>query len=251
MEGVFLDSLRFADACAAVIGKERERCGIGTLSEKTLHAVLKRYLEPHTENHEVKIGSYVADIVGENGIIEIQTGSFTPLRPKLECLLDYADVTVVYPMAAVKRIAWADPETGEITASRISPKKMKPCDAFFELIRIKYTLDNPHMKLKLMMLELTELRFAGKDPRNRARGSQRIDRIPSKLIDEIDLSSPQDYDYFIPKGLPGVFGIKDFAAHAGVSYDAAQRALNVLCYLERVAPCGKLGRIKQFTKTTH
>lgn len=242
-----MDSLRFAAACEAVVGRERERAGIGTLSEKTLHATLKRYLEPHTENHEVQIGSYVADIVGENGVIEIQTGSFTPLRPKLECLLDYTDVTVVYPMAAVKHIMWIDPDTGEVTDTRRSPKKMRPCDAFYELIRIKYTLDNPRMHLKLMMLELTEIRLAGRDSKNRGRGSKRIDRIPMRLIEETDIRTPHDYDFFIPDGLPEKFGIKDFAKCAGVSYDAAQRAVNVLCYLERISTCGKQGRIKQFT----
>lgn len=47
---------------------------------KTLHAALKAYYEPDAESHEIKIGRYIADIVGENGIIEIQTQSFDKLR---------------------------------------------------------------------------------------------------------------------------------------------------------------------------
>lgn len=118
-----MDSLRFQKACEEVIGVKRERSGIGTLSEKTLHAVLKKYLEPHAENHEVPLGNYVADIIGENGVIEIQTGSFTPLRPKLEVLLDCTDVTVAYPIAEVKYMRWIDPETGEVSPPHKSPKK--------------------------------------------------------------------------------------------------------------------------------
>ena len=34
---------------------------IGTLSERTLHAVLKKYLCENEEYHEVKVGSFYAD----------------------------------------------------------------------------------------------------------------------------------------------------------------------------------------------
>jgi hypothetical protein len=230
---------------------QREKAGIGTLSEKTLHAALKLYLEPHSENREVKIGGYVADIVGENGIIEIQTGSFTPLRPKLARLLECTDVTVVYPMAAVKYISWVDPETGEITETRKSPKKMKPCDAFYELIRIKNLLSNPRLHLKLIMLEINELRYMGKNPKNRRRGSERIDRLPTRLIDEIDINSVGDYDFFIPEGLGGSFSIKEFAKCAGVSYEAAQRTISALCSLDRIHLCGKEGRTNKYCIRQH
>lgn len=248
--GVFLDNLRFAEACQDIIGAEHERKGIGTLSEKTLHAVLKRYLEPHTENHEVKVGNYVADIIGENGIIEIQTGSFTPLRPKLECLLDFTDVTVVYPMAAVKSLSWIDPETGEVSPPRRSPKKAKPYDAFTELVRIKYALDNPHFHLKLMMLELTEYRYKNGWSADGKKGSERCDRIPQSIIEELDFHTPRDFDYFIPNGLSEQFSIKEFAKCAGTAYSIAQKAVSVLCYLERIKLCGKSGRINLYTKIT-
>lgn len=243
-----MDSLRFEEACRAVVGAEREKNGIGTLGEKTLHAVIKRYIEPHTENHEVKIGRYVADIVGENGVFEIQTGSFTPLRDKLECLLDYTDVTVVYPMAAVKYICRIDPETGEIAKPRRSPRKMKPCDAFYELIKIKYTLDNPRFHLKLIMLELHELRLPENGHRRHRRGSVRIDRIPVRILDEIDIDRPEDYDMFIPEMPTNTFTIDGFAKAAGIDYKCAQRALRVLEYLGRVFPAGMDGRKKLFRR---
>ena len=78
----------FQDACDFVIGKDREKMGIGTLSEKTLHAVLKQYFAPNINDQEIKIGRFVADIVGENGIIEIQTQGFDKLRDKLAEFLD-------------------------------------------------------------------------------------------------------------------------------------------------------------------
>ena len=101
-----MDREKFRNACDKVINHERQRNGIGTLGEKTLHAVLKNYYEPFGENQEIKIGGYVADIVGENGVIEIQTRNFNKLLKKLEAFLEFCDVTVVYPMPALKYLRW-------------------------------------------------------------------------------------------------------------------------------------------------
>lgn len=244
-----MDSNTFERACREVVGIERERSGIGTLGEKTLHAVIKRCIEPDTGNHEVKIGRYVADIVGEDGIYEVQTGSFTPLRPKLEALLDYTKVTVVYPMAAVKYLSWIDPDTGEVTPPRKSPKRMKPCDAFYELIKIKYTLDNPNFRLKLLMLELHEQRLPEPRHGGHSRGSKRVDRIPTKLISEIDLTCPDDYRMFIPDSLPESFTIDEFSKANGVRYDCGQRGLKILEYLGLVRFQGKRENKKLLVRT--
>ena len=243
-----MDSARFEAACRAAAERERG-AGIGTLSEKTLHAVLKRYIEPDESCHEVPVGSYFADVMRGGHIYEIQTGSFTPLRPKLELLLDCTDVTVVYPMAAVKYLSWIDPGTGETTAPRKSPKRVKPVEAVYELIKIKYTLDNPRFHLKLIMLELYEQRLRdGRRSKDGKRGSHRTDRVPARIIDEIDIDTPRDFDMFIPAGLDAEFTIKGFAKAAGVRYDCAQRAVNILAYLERITLCGKRGNEKLFKR---
>ena len=69
---------------------------------------MKNYFEPYDENQEIRIGGYVADIVGENGVIEIQTRQFNKLLKKLEAFLDYCDVTVVYPIPVVKYVRWIE-----------------------------------------------------------------------------------------------------------------------------------------------
>ena len=63
-----------------------------------MHAALKSYYEPDFESREVKVGGFVADIVGENGIIEIQTRGFDRLGRKLDAFLEAVRVTVVYPV---------------------------------------------------------------------------------------------------------------------------------------------------------
>ena len=63
------------------------RQGIGTLSEKTVHAVMKNYYAPDTDMHEIPIENFVADIFTGQEIIEIQTRAFNKMRLKLDAFL--------------------------------------------------------------------------------------------------------------------------------------------------------------------
>ena len=56
------ETARFTAAKERIIGKNRERNGIGTLSEKTVHAVLKNYYAPDETQHEIPVEGCVADI---------------------------------------------------------------------------------------------------------------------------------------------------------------------------------------------
>lgn len=72
-----MDRLLFHKVCDEVIGQSQERNGIGTLSEKTVHSVLKAYYSPELINQEIKVGDFVADICNGHQIIEIQTVAST------------------------------------------------------------------------------------------------------------------------------------------------------------------------------
>ena len=115
---------RFLAACDRIIHTEHIENGIGTLSEKTVHSVLKNYLEPDTTYHEIKTGRYVADIRTPDGIYEIQTRQFNKLRNKLEAFLPEYSVTVVYPIPHIKYLRWIDGQTGEITPAANPRKKV-------------------------------------------------------------------------------------------------------------------------------
>ena len=110
-----MDRERFQEARQKALLRTKGESGIGTLSEKTLHAALKAYCEPDTESREIALGGYIADIVGEEGIIEIQTRGFERLRDKLDAFLEFARVTVVYPIVKQRWLCWVDPQTGEVS----------------------------------------------------------------------------------------------------------------------------------------
>ncbi|MCL2299031.1 MAG: hypothetical protein FWC27_02645 [Firmicutes bacterium] len=223
--------------------------GIGTLGEKTLHAELKRLFEPDTDAHEIRVGPYIADIVGEGGIIEIQTGNFSRLRPKLSAFLEVSQATVVYPIAHKKWLLWVDPENGETSPRRKSPREGDFPDALWELEKIKALLGHPNLRLCLLLVDLEEYRLRDGWSRDQKRGSHRYERIPLALAGRLDLCRPEDWrseaaqSAFFPTSLPSPFTSKDYAKAARLSVHAAQTALRVLALMGAAAREGKRGNL--------
>ena len=239
-----MDKLKFSAACDKIINIDRAKNGIGTLGEKTLHAVLKNYFEENDDNHEVKIGSFVSDIKNDSGIIEIQTGNFNKLRKKLQLFLETDNVTVVFPVAKIKWLLWINEETGEITKKRKSPRRGRIHDIFYELYKIKDYLKNTKLKLCIVMLELHEYRYLNGWSEDKKKGSHRCDRIPIDILDEIHIDDIQSYEKFLPSsaGFKFPFTSKDYKVYTGLSIKNSQTALNILSFLgviHKVTKCGK------------
>ena len=99
-----MDPDRFQRICEEYreFGPE-EPSGIGTLSEKSLHAVLKRYYQPAEAYREIRVGRYVADVVTQDGcILEIQTRSLSAIKKKLSVFLEQYEVILVHPVPHLK-----------------------------------------------------------------------------------------------------------------------------------------------------
>ncbi len=232
---------QFEQAQKKIIGIERERHGIGTLSEKTVHAILKNYYAPNEDYHEVPIENYVADIYQKGEIIEIQTRNFNTMRGKLTAFLQSYPVTIVYPVPNEKWVLWIDEETGEISKRRKSPVKANIYAVFKELYRIKMFLKDPHLHLRLVLLNMEEYRLLNGWSKDRKRGSSRYDRIPTEFVGEITIDCLQDYLQFLPYDLPLRFTTADYAKKVHITRALSQTALNVLHYVGVVKRVGKQG----------
>lgn len=237
-----IDEQRFEQAKNRIIGIDRERRGIGTLSEKTMHAVLKNYYAPDDGMHEIPIENYVADIYTGSEIIEIQTRAFQNMRRKLAAFLPLYPVTLVYPIPHEKWLLWIDGETGETSQKRKSPKRGNPYQAFIELYKIRAFLPDKNLKLRLDLIDMEEYRLLNGWSRDRKKGSDRYDRIPLKFVKEVCIDCREDYMQFIPYEIPGRFTAKDFAACAKIPVRLAQTALLILTDLAVVKRVGKAGR---------
>lgn len=237
-----MDKQLFLKACKEVIGQEQGMNGIGTLGEKTVHSVLKYYLSPELLSHEVRVGGFVADICTGKEIIEIQTRNFDRLRRKLQAFLSFAPVTIVYPIPSTKWIRWVNPQTGEISPRRKSPKSGKPYSIFPELYKIKEYLINPNLRLMILLIDLEEYRLLNGWSEDKKKGSTRSDRIPTELIDEFIIHGKEGYLQLIPTQLDKEFTVKDFKKATGASLREAQVALHVLNYVGAIEKTGKKGR---------
>ena len=240
---------RFLAACDRIIHTEHIENGIGTLSEKTVHSVLKNYLEPDTTYHEIKTGRYVADIRTPDGIYEIQTRQFNKLRNKLEAFLPEYSVTVVYPIPHIKYLRWIDGQTGEITPARKSPKKGVFQSVFYELYKIKPYITHPNFHLLLMLIDLEEYRFLNGYSKDRKKGSTRSDRIPTALYASETIMNVADYNKLIPDELTDTFTVKDFAKACHITLTIAQPAVNVLTHVGVLEHIGKHGRAYLYKRT--
>lgn len=233
------DKEEFYKSCRAVLEAERVRLGIGTLSEKTVHAVLKKYLMPDEKFHEIKCGRYVADILYNGEIMEIQTAGFNRLRGKLEEFLKDKDVTVVYPIPHTKWLIWIDETTGEFSKKRRSPKTGNYYEAFYELYKIKMFLKHPNLHFRLILMDVEEYRLLNGYSADKKRGSQRFDRIPVELVEDKFLNSSDDFKELVPNELCEPFTVRMFQKATKLSPKKAGAAVNVLTYLNVIKQVGK------------
>lgn len=241
------DKTAFEAAKQKIIGVDRQRLGIGTLSEKTVHAILKNYYEPNEDRQEIPIENYVADIYADGEIIEIQTRQFNKMRGKLSTFLPLYPVTIVYPIPFEKWIIWIDEDTGALSKKRKSPVKGNPYIAFSELYKIKPFLKDPNLRLKLVLMNIEEYKLLNGWSRDKKKGSSRYDRIPTELVEEIEINRQKDYMQFVPYELEEEFTSGQFAKAAHISLSLAQVVLNILYYVGTVTRTGKKGNQYLYT----
>lgn len=238
------DRIRFEEACRTVNSGGRLLQGIGTRQERSVHAVLKNYFEPYHDSQEQKIGGYIADIVGEDGIIEIQTGHFSGLKEKLRAFLPVSRVRIVYPVYASKRIITLDGESGEVKSKRRSPVKGSPYELFTQIFPIAEFLTHENLSFTIMLLEVDEIRVSpesiGRKKNRRGRLSV-IDRVPVALIDEISIDCHQDWEKLIPCLQSENYTTAVLAECAGISRQDASAALSALNRGNIVTRTGKIG----------
>ena len=236
-----IDKEKFNRVKEKVVGLQRARCGIGTLQEKTIHAVLKNYYEEDPDKQEIPIDNFVADIYNGREIIEIQTAQFNRIREKLCRFLPAYEVTIVHPIPRYKYLIWIDKETGEYSPKRKSPVTGTPYFIFPELYKIKpYLLDN-NLRIKVVMMDMEELRFENKSPRRRKKSAGKYDRLPLDMVNEISIEQREDYMQFVPYSLENEFTSREFAGEAHISMSLAQVTLNILHYVGTVEKIGKRG----------
>lgn len=242
MSGRERERQSFREVRDKLLGEERLRASIGTLSEKTTHMILKNYYEPDVDRQEIPIGNYVADIFTGQEIIEIQSAGFGKMREKLEAFLPEYPVTIIHPIAHIKKLIWIDQETGALSVPHKSPKKGTAYDAFIELYRIRDYLGDRNLTVKLLLLELEEYKLLNGYGRDKKIRASKYDRIPLDIVEEIVIERPEDLMQFVPLELEEPFTKKQFAKAARINDRVASLAIKLYQYYGMMEYAGKEGR---------
>jgi len=232
-----IDQKRFAKICDDTVHNQKCVTHIGTYNEKIMHLILKKYIDPDESHHEKKCCGFFADILDGSNVTEIQTGSLSPLKKKLLKLSELGyNINVVHPIPAKKWILWLDNDSGEITKKRLSPKKGSKYNFLTELVHALPLLMKDSIKFTVLFLEVEEYRNLNGWDKTKKRGSTKNVSVPLGLIDELCISSPDDYYGLIPSKLPDTFTTAEFAKAAGITRHRAYAAIRVLKEVFAIEP---------------
>jgi len=214
--------------------------GIGVLREGPLHAAIKTALAQPGDRLEVPVQRFVIDIVRADGeLVEIQTGGFGPLGPKLDALLDEHRMRIVYPVAAERRIVRLD-DDGQVLSARRSPRRATAADLFDKLVTFPSLLAHPNLVIEVLLSREDHIRGAA-PVTTRRRTKDRGERRLVEVLDRVVLTEPADALTTIPP-LPDEFSTRDLRALVGCGTVLAQRIVYCLRAMELVESAGRDGR---------
>jgi hypothetical protein len=170
---------------------------------------------------ETQVDGYIIDIRRGDLLIEIQTRSFSSLRPKLEQLISVHPVRVVHPIA-VNRWIVREADGGRIQR-RKSPRHGRVEHLFQELVYIPHLLAHPNLSVEIVFIE-DEVTWID-DGRGswRRKGWRIADRRLVGVQGRLSFNSLADYTRLLPAGLPEVFTNSDLARTAGMPPRLAQK----------------------------
>jgi len=213
---------------------------IGVLREGPLHRELKALLAAPGDAFEVKVDGYVIDLVRSDGeLVEIQTGGFSPLRAKLDALLDHHRVRIVHPIPAERRIIRVD-EDGLVLSTKRSPKKPTAATIFEGLVSFPTLLSHPHLTIEILLCREDHVRKPA-PVRGRRYLRDPGERRLTDVLQRIELTSAADAAALIP-AFDEPFTTKELAKAMRVPLPLAQKAAHCLRALEVLEPAGMRGR---------
>ncbi|MBD3287067.1 hypothetical protein GF359_10430 [candidate division WOR-3 bacterium] len=219
--------------------------GIGSMNESSLHLGIKDWYSRPGDRFEVKIEGSVIDIVRGPLLIEIQTRNFSSIRRKLEKLIDYHKILVLYPIPAQTWIIRVS-ETGKVLSRRRSPKKGKLIHVFDELLHIPEMINHPNFSIEVLMIRMEEIRCADGKGSWRRRGVSIKDRRLLKVTESHRFTRGQDFLRFIPDSLETPFTNSDFARASGYSIYQTRRITYTLRRMGVLKVEGKRGNAFEF-----
>lgn len=229
--------------------KKRKK-SIGTKNESSLHKALKYQYTGSGGISEVEAGEFVADGITKDGeYIEVQTGSFAPLKKKVKMLASFARVRIIHPIAVKKTIeVYETSKTKKPLYRRKSPLKGSAWKLFDALL---YAPELPLLKgvsIEIVLADITEKRVKDGKGSWRRKGISIFDRELSSFHESIVFKKPSDYLFFIPFKREEEFTSSLLSLKANINKDTARKVLYVLTKMKVVKRINKKGNSWIYTR---
>lgn len=221
---------------------------IGTLREGPLHAALKAWVAEPGDRLEVAVEGFVVDVVRDDLLIEVQTGGFSALGPKLDTLLDRHRVRIVAPLAARTKVTKVS-DDGEVVSDRWSPKREPMVAIFARLVSFPTLLAHPHLEVQVVGTTQRQVRRYHEGKAWRRRGWVTEERHLLEVVDDVVLGCPEDALALLPDDLPTEFGTAELASSAGIPRRLAQQAVYCLAAMGTLTEVGRDGNARRFVRT--
>ena len=214
---------------------------IGTKKESSLHRSLKFRYSGEDGDTETLAGSYVCDgRTGKGELIEVQTGSFAPLKEKVKILTGKNKVRIIHPIIAEKHIELYDTK-GRLLHRRKSPRKGSLWDLFDALVYAPELPLTKNLTIELAVIEAVEKRIDDGKGSWRRNGVSISDRFLGAWRSSVTLKNAKDFGQFLPFKKQETFTVRNLAEKAGISVALARKTLYVLTKMGLAERTGKQG----------
>jgi hypothetical protein len=214
------------------------------MNESSLHRELKSRYVGKGGKTEVTAGEYIADGRRKDGeYIEIQTGSFGPLKDKVKYLAARGSVRVIHPVGVKKIIEVYKPGKpyGSLLYRRKSPLKGSQWNVFDALLYAPLLPLIRGLTIEIVLVDILEKRVKDGKGSWRRKGISLYDKELAAPHESVILKKPADYLRFVPFKKKEEFTVSILARNTGIDTVTARKTLYVLTKMKVVKRIGKKG----------
>jgi len=202
---------------------------------------LKQLYVGGSDQTEHALEGFRIDAVRHTGdLVEVQTGNFAAIRPKLARLLKQRRVILVHPVCGTRFIVKMDKRTGKAGPRRRSPKHGDYADVFEELVYIPNLLSSPNLTIEVVLTEEEERRYPLRGRGARGRSKFRSERTLLRLLGRRSFKGAHDYLAFLPEDLQSPFTTRGLALSMGVEEYTARQVAYCLREVGLLETVGKI-----------
>lgn len=219
---------------------------INTYNETHLHHTLKNLYSSENATQEVALDGFICDIYDGGSITEIQTSKLSALKAKLETLLPYYPIKIVYPIIENAYILTLN-EDGTKRSYRKSPKHGSFHQIFKELSGIVHCLDNKNLTLHVTYIDCEIIKIDDKKGRSRYKNPRILDKKLLTIHREEEFHGVDSIIAPFIEKLPSLFVSSDVKKLGAGMY--ASYIISFLKKCRRIAFHTKAGRYCVYKKT--